>query len=63
MEGYLNVINNRIDDLVKISIKERQDKGFGVLFLDFTDKTNLNCFYLKIDDERFPLDIKPSIIA
>jgi hypothetical protein len=62
MDGYLNVVNNRIDDLVKISIKERKDKGFGVLFLDFTDNTTLNCFYLTIDDEHFPLDIKPTIL-
>ena len=62
MDGYLNVVNNRIDDLVKISIKERKEHGLGVLFLDFQDKENLNCFFLKIDDEHFPLDIKPKIV-
>jgi hypothetical protein len=62
MDGYLNVLSNRMDDLVKISIKERKEHGFGVLFLDFQDKENLNCFFLKIDDNKFPLDIKDKII-
>jgi hypothetical protein len=62
MDGYLNILNNRINDFVQISIKERKEKGLGVLFMDFTDKLNLNCFYLKIDDEHFPQDLRMKII-
>tara|TARA_B100000073_G_C23495369_1_gene477490 strand:- start:64 stop:396 length:333 start_codon:yes stop_codon:yes gene_type:complete len=62
MEGYLNIINNRINDLVKISIQERKNNGLGVLFMDFTDKSNLNCYFLKIDDEHFPKDLQSQII-
>lgn len=62
MEGYLNIMNNRINDLIQISIKERKDNGLGVLFMDFTDKLKLNCYFLKIDDEHFPLDLRKTII-
>jgi hypothetical protein len=62
MEGYLNIINNRINDLVQISIQERKNNGLGVLFMDFTDKSNLNCHFLKIDDENFPKDLQSQII-
>lgn len=62
MEGYLNILQNRIQDLVQISIKERKQNGLGVLFLDFTKKEELNCFFLKIDDQHFPPDLKQTIL-
>ena len=52
MDGYLNVVERRMDDLIKISIQERKSKGFGVLFIDFTKENEMNCFYLLIDDKK-----------
>ena len=62
MEGYLNIINSRINDLVQISIQERKNNGLGVLFMDFTDKLKLNCYFLKIDDEKFPPQLRAQVI-
>ena len=31
MEKYLPFVNNRIDDLVKITITERKQKGIGCI--------------------------------
>lgn len=62
MEGYLNVLNNRINDLVQISIQERKNNGLGVLFMNFTDKLKLDCYFLKIDDENFPTTLRDQII-
>ena len=62
MEGYINVVEGRMDDLIKISIQERKSKGFGVLFLDFTEEQKLNCFYITIDDENFPNNLKQNIL-
>ena len=62
MEGYLNIINSRINDLVQISIQERKNNGLGVLFMDFTDKLKLNCYFLKIDDKQFPPQLRTQII-
>ena len=62
MEGYLNIINSRINDLVQISIQERKNNGLGVLFMDFTDKLKLNCYFLKIDDEKFPPQLQAQVI-
>ena len=62
MEGYLNVLNNRINDLVQISIQERKNNGLGVLFMDFTDKLKLDCYFLKIDDQSFPITLRDQII-
>ena len=45
MEGYLNIINSRINDLVQISIQERKNNGLGVLFMDFTDKLKLKLLF------------------
>ena len=58
MEGYLNVFERRIDDLLKITIQERKKDGIGVLMLDFSDKDNLECGYLPINHPHFPEDIK-----
>ena len=37
MEGYLNVFNNRLSDLIKLSITQRKNNGNGALFLDFSN--------------------------
>ena len=62
MDGYVNVFEKRMDDLVKISIQERKNKGFGVLFLDFCKENELNCFFLILEDEKFPINLRDNII-
>ena len=42
MENYLSIVQNRIQDLIQITIKERTDNGLGMLFIDFTNKTNMD---------------------
>ena len=54
MEKYLPFVNNRIDDLVKITISERKQKGIGVLFLDFCEKEKFDCRYVGLSEEHFP---------
>ena len=54
MEKYINVVNNKIDDLVKITITERKQKGIGILFLDFSEKEKLDCRYVGVSEEHFP---------
>ena len=36
MDGYVNVVERKMEDLIKICIQERKSRGFGVLFLNFT---------------------------
>ena len=52
MEGYLNVFNNRVSDLIKLSITERKNNGNGMLFLDFSNKEKLDAFYIPIIDKE-----------
>lgn len=52
MDGYINVFENRLDDLIKIMINERYSKGQGVLFLDFAKKDNLDVFYMPLYDKE-----------
>ena len=54
MDGYLNVVQKRMDSLIQITIKERKEKGLGCLFLDFTKKNNMDCSYIDINDSYFP---------
>ena len=54
MEGYLNVVEKRIDSLVQISIKERKQNGLGCLFLDFCKANHLDCAYISISNPNFP---------
>ena len=54
MEGYLNVVQNRLQDLVQISIKERKENGIGCLFMDFSNPQNLDCRYVALTNELFP---------
>ena len=58
MEKYIAIVNNKIDDLVKITINERKQLGMGVLFLDFTDETKLDCRYVAVNNEIFPENVK-----
>ncbi len=62
MDGYVNVVERRMDDLIKICIQERKNRGFGTLFLNFTKENEMNCFYLTIDSENFPLNVKENIM-
>ena len=53
MEKYVTIFNNRLDDLVKISIDNRKQQGPGVLFLSFCDKSKMDCFYIPLN-KNFP---------
>ena len=35
-----NFCNNKLDELIQITILERKDKGFGALFLEINSETN-----------------------
>lgn len=63
MDGYVNVVEGRMDDLIKICIQERKNNGFGVLFLNFTEENKLNCFYIPIDDKNFPHNVRKNILS
>ena len=52
MEGYLNVFNNKVSELIQISIKERSEKKTGILFLNFSNKDNLNVYYIPLIDKE-----------
>ena len=40
-------LENNIDDLIKITITERKDKGFGALFFELnTERDNVDCRYI-----------------
>ena len=52
MDGYINVFDKRLDDLIKIMINKRYSEGNGVLFLDFSKKDNLDVFYLPLYDKK-----------
>ena len=57
MEGYLNIIQNRLQDLVQISAKERKEHGIGCLFMDFSHSNNLDCRYVSLNNELFPRNV------
>ena len=57
MEGYLNVIQKRLQDLVQISIKERKEHGIGCLFMDFSNANKLDCRYVALHNELFPRSV------
>ena len=52
MEAYLEIFKTRADDLIKISINERKDKGPGMFFLNFTDKEKMDAFYIHFYDRE-----------
>ena len=54
MEGYINQVNQHIDDLIKIAITERNKNGIGVSFLDFTEVNRMDCRYVGLHDSIFP---------
>ena len=54
MEGYLNQVNNNLEDLIKISITERKQNGIGLSFLDFTEANRMDCRYVGLHSELFP---------
>jgi hypothetical protein len=57
MDKYINQVNNHLEDLIKIAIHERSDKGIGVSFLDFSTSNNMDCRYVALGDELFPRNI------
>ena len=58
MEGYLNQVNNNLEDLIKISINERKQNGIGVSFLDFSEDNRMDCRYVGLHNELFPDSVK-----
>lgn len=54
IQNCLNAVHKRIDDLTKISINHRKNEGKGVLFCDFSQKDNLNVFFISLYSENFP---------
>ena len=58
MEGYLNQVNNNLEDLIKISINERKQNGIGVSFLDFTEANCMDCRYVGLHNELFPATVR-----
>jgi hypothetical protein len=48
MDTYLNIFNNRIDDLTKISINHRKNDGPGVIFCDFSNKEKMNVYFVPL---------------
>ena len=58
MDKYFNIIQNRLDKLIQISIKERQEHGMGALFLDFTKTDNMDCKYIALHWEQFPANLR-----
>lgn len=52
MEYCLTVFENKLDDLIKIMINERYDKGSGVLFLNFVSKEKLDVYFLSLYDKE-----------
>ena len=58
MEKYLTVVNNKIDDLLKITINERKQHGIGVSFLDFSETDRMDFRYVSISNELFPTEVK-----
>lgn len=64
MDNYVNIVNNRIDDLIKISINERKEHGIGILFLNFCNKEKMDVFYIPLHNKEkdgihsdFPKDL------
>lgn len=57
MEQYFDIINKRVEELIQITIKERTDKGLGVLFLDFSDMAKFDCRYIPYCSEYFPPEL------
>jgi len=58
MERYLTIVNNKIDELVKITINERKQHGLGVSFLDFSDVEKMDFRYVAVSNELFPLEVR-----
>jgi len=58
MEKYINVVNNRIDDLIKITISERKQHGIGISFLDFCDPERMDFRYVAVSNEIFPQEVR-----
>ena len=52
MEYCLNVFEQKLDDLIKISINERYANGDGVLFLNFVSLEKLDVFFHPIYDKK-----------
>ena len=52
-------VNNNIDDLIKITITERKDKGFGAIFILYNENTNkIDCRYIELGNEYFQPELR-----
>ena len=62
MDNYFNIFNNRLVELVQISITERHNNGLGILYMDFSNKDKMDCYYLSINNDKINENIKKTII-
>jgi len=47
-------VQNNIDDLIKITIPERKDKGFGAIYVIHNETTNqIDCRYIELSSPAF----------
>ncbi len=47
-------VQNNIDDLIKITIPERRDKGFGAVYVIHNETTNhVDCRYIEVTHPAF----------
>tara|TARA_B100001093_G_C26275662_1_gene778856 strand:- start:182 stop:478 length:297 start_codon:yes stop_codon:yes gene_type:complete len=52
-------VSNNLDNLVKISIPERTDKGFGALFIVYNEDTEkIDCRYIELGNEFFQPELR-----
>lgn len=52
-------VNSNIDDLIKITITERKDKGFGAIFIVHNENTKkIDCRYIELGNEYFQPELR-----
>jgi hypothetical protein len=52
-------VSNNLDNLIKIIIPERKDKGFGALFIVYNEETKkIDCRYIELGNEFFQPELR-----
>ena len=55
-------VENHLDELIQITITERKNNGFGVVFIDVSDNENAKVAFIAINEEHFPHVIRNKIL-
>ena len=56
-------VEQKLDNLIKISITERQDKGFGAIFVNWNSETEkVDCRYIELGHELFIHELRNSFL-